>query len=142
MAIYDLILWPFIEFYLKKDTIRINGGLDYIGMDCAKYGETWSEDFTVFTIGEKKSNVNIHSKEIPSHIKLSKKNEDSHCLLKDVYSENGLIFLDVDFVVLETYVTESYEYGREEGTNIVNNNPKIRTYILDPNNNHYPIKMK
>lgn len=130
--------WPFIEFYLKKDTIQINGGLDYIGMDCAKYGETWSEDFTVFIHG-KKNKADFLSLEIPSHIKLSKKNEDSHCLIKDVYSENGLIFLDVDFVLLETYIIETLEDGTWlEGTKIVNNNPKIRTYILDPDNNSLP----
>jgi len=46
--------WPDIEFNIKKDAIQINGGLEYIGMDCAKYGSSWTDDYTLFYVTEQK----------------------------------------------------------------------------------------
>lgn len=76
---------------------------------------------------------------LPESIKLSTKKEESQCLVKSVYSVNGLVLVDVDFIILETYVSEKDEDGNWfEGTTVVNNNPKIRTYALSRDNENLP----
>ena len=58
---------------------------------------------------------------IPESVTLSTKKEDSQCFVKSVYVENGLVFVDVDFILFETI-----DIGDGlEGTEVVNNNPKI-----------------
>ena len=80
-----------------------------------------------------------YSYTLPESIKLSTKKEESPCLVKSVYSVNGLVLVDVDFIILETYVSEKDEDGNWfEGTTVVNNNPKIRTYALSRDNENLP----
>ena len=80
-----------------------------------------------------------YSYTLPESIKLSTKKEESQCLVKSVYSVNGLVLVDVDFIILETYVSETDEDGNWfEGTTVVNNNPKIRTYALSRDNENLP----
>ena len=80
-----------------------------------------------------------YSYTLPESIKLSTKKEESQCLVKSVYSVNGLVLVDVDFIILETYVSEKDEDGNWfEGTTVVNNNPKIRTYALSRDNENLP----
>ena len=71
---------------------------------------------------------------IPESVTLSTKKEDSQCFVRSVYVENGLVFVDVDFILFETI-----DIGDGlEGTEVVNNNPKIRTYILSRENENLP----
>jgi hypothetical protein len=40
--------WAEIEFIIEGNSINIMGGLDYIGDDCAKFGDSTSEKYTLF----------------------------------------------------------------------------------------------
>ena len=73
-------------------------------------------------------------------VKLSLKEENSACYIRKLYELNNIFYVDVDFINIETVKDGDYEYSQ-----IVNNNPKIRTYCLgtetDANLTEQEIKM-
>ena len=73
-------------------------------------------------------------------VKLSLKEENSACYIRKLYELNNIFYIDVDFINIETVKDGDYEYSQ-----IVNNNPKIRTYCLgtetDANLTEQEIKM-
>tara|TARA_B100000900_G_scaffold388693_1_gene380966 strand:- start:355 stop:726 length:372 start_codon:yes stop_codon:yes gene_type:complete len=40
--------WSEIDFNISPRAISVMGGLDFIGMDCAKYGDSESDKYTLF----------------------------------------------------------------------------------------------
>lgn len=87
-----------------------------------------SEDETQNTDVSK--NELIKLKEKDSEVELSLKEESSFCFVKEVYKQNNEIYVDVDFI--NTEYKEVWEEGEKiEYTEIVNNNPKLRSYKID-----------
>ena len=59
-------------------------------------------------------------------VQLSMAKETSYCIIRNISNNGDHLFITVDFILYEWYTVDGID-----GRNIVNNNPKLRTFIVD-----------
>ena len=65
-----------------------------------------------------------------TNIQLGEDRSEINAYAKDIYKKNGKIYIDLDFVEIRYPTKGEWDVSDRE---IINNNPQIRTYIIDEN---------
>lgn len=73
-------------------------------------------------------NISQSEKNKSEGIVLGEDSSDINAYLKNIYKKNGKLYIDLDFVNFRYPTEGDYDVSDRE---IVNNNPKIRTYLID-----------
>ena len=91
---------------------------------CKKENKSNNHNLSKPTLQSEKELIKNVEIEINAPIKLGENINGKKAYAKSIYKKNGLVYIDIDIIIVEYHL---------DGMEITNNNPKIRTYIIDEN---------